>query len=83
MLAGCGDQIKSVAPYAFYDLGDFIEIRGGWNFSDTRYESTCIICDKQLGVCTDYTARLVLKGHLHIAPNIVENKILGRRSRKS
>jgi hypothetical protein len=68
MFIGCSDgKIKSVAPYAFHDLGDYIEIRGGWNISDTRYESTCIICEKDLGVCSDYTARLVL-GHLHLAP---------------
>ena len=48
-------------------MGDFIEIKGGWNVSETRYESTCITCDKKLGVCADYTARLVM-GHLHIAP---------------
>lgn len=60
-------MISSVAPYAFYDMGDFIEIKGGWNVSDTKYESTCIICDKELGVCADYTARLI-NGHLHMAP---------------
>ncbi|MFH1824835.1 MAG: hypothetical protein ABH873_06380 [Candidatus Firestonebacteria bacterium] len=59
--------IKSVAPYAFYDLGDFIEIKGGWNVSDTKFESTTIICDKRLDICADYTARLVM-GHLHVAP---------------
>jgi hypothetical protein len=67
-LMGCDNgQIKSVAPYAFHDLGDYIEIMGGWNVSDTKYESTCIICDKDLGVCSDYTARLFM-GHLHLAP---------------
>lgn len=60
--------IKSVAPYAFYDLGNIIEIKGGWNYSDTKYESTVIYCDKELGICSDHTARLISKGHLLIQP---------------
>lgn len=64
-------MIRTVAPYAFYDMGDFLEIKGGWNVSDTKYESTTIICDKKLNVCSDYTARLVT-GHLHIAPILWE-----------
>ena len=59
--------IESVAPYAFYDYGNFIEIKGGWNFSDTKYESTAIVGNKELGVIADYTARLI-NGHLHMAP---------------
>lgn len=73
VLMGCEGQIKTVAPYAFYDIGDFIEIKGGWNISDTKYESTCIACDKKLGVCADYTARII-RGHLHIAPILWEIK---------
>lgn len=61
------NKIKSVAPFAFNDSGDVLEIKGGWNFSSTKYESTVIYCDKKTGVCADYTARLV-KGHLNIAP---------------
>lgn len=68
VLTGCGNnQIKTVAPYSFIDLGDALEIKGGWNFSDTKYESTVIYCDKKIGVCADYTARLI-NSHLHIAP---------------
>lgn len=68
--------IKSVAPYAFYDYGNFIEIKGGWNVSDTKFESTTIICDKKLDICADYTACLVM-GHLHVAPMLWKVKYWG------
>jgi hypothetical protein len=77
LIVNIGDgRIRSVAPYAFYDFGDFIEIKGGWNYSETKYESTVIVCDKRLGVCADYTARL-FQGHLHIAPILWEVQYWG------
>ena len=72
-LTGCDGQIKTVAPYAFNDYGDFVEIKGGWNFSETKYESTAIVGNKKLGVVADYTVRLI-NGHLHIAPILWEVK---------
>lgn len=68
-LAACSNEgrIETVAPYAFMDYGNSIEVKGGWNYSETKYESTNIYCDKAAGICADYTARLY-DNHLNIAP---------------
>jgi len=78
LLTGCGEnQIKTVAPFSFLDLGDTLEIKGGWNYSGTKYKSTVIYCDKLLGICSDTTASLILDGHLYVEPMLWKVKSWG------
>ncbi len=70
---GCAEDsnVKSVAPYAFYDRGDFIEIVGSWNYRGVKHETGKLLCIKALMVCADYTASVEFD-HLNLTPMVWE-----------